>query len=60
MAGRGGRGGGRGGYGGPPGGSGRGGYGGGGGGEDQTSMRVPAERCGIVIGKGKLLLCVQS
>ena len=33
--------------GGPPG---RGAYGGGG---DETSMRVPADRCGIVIGKGE-------
>ena len=39
--------GGRGGFGGPP-----RGFGGGGGGEDQTSMRVPSDRCGIVIGKG--------
>ena len=55
---RGGMGGGRGGHrggrggggpygGGPPG---RGAYGGGG---DETSMRVPADRCGIVIGKGE-------
>lgn len=46
--------GGRGGFGGPP----RGYMGG----EDHTNMRVPADRCGIVIGKGwfsfiYLLLC---
>lgn len=56
FGGRGGRGGGRGGF--SPGGAGRGmGRGGGGGSfdgrfEDHTTYAVPAEKCGLVIGKG--------
>ena len=54
---RGGRGGGRGGFNQGPG-RGPGGFEGGGGFQDQTTFSVPADKCGLVIGKGKELVFV--